>query len=222
MSGSWKSATVSVFFWACAASVKPSATSAATARTSPRMILRMSSPPATECRSGAERGASYYSRTSAGGAPAPRRHAARTSLRGREPSQRLLAQLHLLDLARARHRKVVHEDDVARDLEASDPSLAVREHVGVGERVACLAPDEGHAHLGQARVREAHDRGQVDAGEPHQEGFNLHRVDVLAADLEHVLVAPHEAQMPVAPHDAHVARVQPPVAIERLRGLRGL
>src|SRR5262245_2131559 len=48
------------------------------------------------------------------------------------------------------------------------------------------------------------------------------RVDVLAADLEHVLVAAHEAEVAVLAQHAHVTRVQPAVAVERLRRLGGL
>ena len=111
---------------------------------------------------------------------------------------------------------------MARDLEARDPALALREHVAIGERVAGLALHEGDADFRQARVGVAHDRDQVDSGEAHQERLDLHGVDVLAADLEHVLVTAHEAQVAVTSHDAHVARVQPALAVERVRGLGGL
>src|SRR5262245_64873474 len=48
------------------------------------------------------------------------------------------------------------------------------------------------------------------------------RVDVLAADLQHVLVAAHEAEVAVLAQHAHVTRVQPAVAVERPRRLGGL
>src|SRR5207245_192315 len=204
MSGSWLSATTSVFFCAWAASVSARAASALTMIASPLMILGMVSSSGIRI-------------------PAPGgRDGAHHTSRGWKTSHRLVAKLHLLDLARARHREVVDEDDVARDLEAGDPALALREHLAVGERVAGLAPHERDAHFRHARVGKAHDRGQVDSGETHQERFDLHGVDVLAADLQHVLVPPDETQVTVAPHDAHVARVQPALAVERLRGLRGL
>src|SRR4029450_7016985 len=204
MSGSWFSATTSVFFCAWAASVSASAASAPTSSASPLMIFGMVS----------SSGIVY---------PVPDgRDGAHHTSRGRNASQRLLAKLHLLDLARARHRKVVDEDEVARDLEARDPALALPEHLAVGERVARLALHEGDTDFRQARVGVAHHRGQVDTGQAHQERLDLHGVDVLAPDLEHVLVATHEAEVPVAPHEAPVAGMQPALAVERLRGLGGL
>src|SRR5262245_8560838 len=205
MSGSWFSATTSVFFCAWAVPAAASAASAPTATSAtPLKIFRMVS-------------SSGIRISPPGGGDGPNH-----TSRGRQAPQGLLAQLHLLDLPGAGHREILDEDDVARDLEARDPPLAVREHLGVGERRAGLAPHEGHAHFRQARVGEAHHSGQVDAAEAHQERLDLHRVDVLAADLEHVLVATHEAEVAILAHHAHVTRVQPAVAVERLRRLGGL
>ncbi len=72
-----------------------------------------------------------------------------------------------------------------------------------------LESHEGHRDLGQPRVGQADHGGQIDGGMAHREGLDLHGVDVLPADLEHVLVAPHEAQVAVGPDDPHVARVHP-------------
>src|SRR5215813_1696670 len=107
MSGSWFSATTSVFFCAWAAPVTVSAASAPTAtNASPLRVFRMvSSSGIRISRAGCGDGAHHTSR-------------------GRQTLQRLLAQLHLLDLARAGHREVFDEDDVARNLEARDPPPA--------------------------------------------------------------------------------------------------
>src|SRR5262245_63082460 len=45
-------------------------------------------------------------------------------------------------------------------------------------------------------------------------GLNFQRVDIFSADLEHVLIAPHEAQMPVGSDEPHVAGVEPAVGVD--------
>src|SRR5215470_12085305 len=101
MSGSWFSAMTSVFFCAWAAPVAASVASAATA-TSARPLRDFPMVSSSGIRISAPGGGDGANHTS----------------RGRQALQGLLAQLHLLDLARAGHRELVDEDDVARDLEA--------------------------------------------------------------------------------------------------------
>ena len=55
-----------------------------------------------------------------------------------------------------------------------------------------------------------------------QQALDLHRIDILAADLEHVLVAPEEAHVAVLAPDGHVARAEPAVLRIALGGLGGL
>src|SRR5262249_20809400 len=155
--------------------------------------IRSSSASATRCTTSSGRstaGCSVWKAVAAAETSAAfGRH--RQSLRG------LLAQFHLLDLPRAGHREVVDEHDSAWDLEARDSPATVREDIVLGHDMAGLAANERHADLAESRVRVADDRRETDARVTHQERLDLHGVDVLAADLQHVLVAAHEAQMSV-------------------------
>ena len=51
---------------------------------------------------------------------------------------------------------------------------------------------------------------------------DLHRIDVLPADLQHVLVTADESQVAVGPHHAHVPGVKPAAAVDGTRGILGL
>src|SRR5947209_20308219 len=58
-----------------------------------------------------------------------------------------LAQLDLLDLAGAGHRKLVDEHDVAGDLEARHAAAAVLDHLALHQRAAGRELHEGHRDL---------------------------------------------------------------------------
>src|SRR4030095_9230361 len=53
-------------------------------------------------------------------------------------------------------------------------------------------------------------------------GLDLHWIDVFAADLEHVLVTAHEAEVAVGAEEAHVAGVHPACGIDGGGGGLGL
>src|SRR3989454_11989089 len=58
-----------------------------------------------------------------------------------------LAELDLLDLAGAGHRKRVDECDVARDLEARYAAVAVLDHLALSQLAATRELHERHCHV---------------------------------------------------------------------------
>src|SRR5437899_4671108 len=74
-----------------------------------------------------------------------RRRSSRRRLPPLGPSA--LAELDLLDLAGAGHRKRVDECDVARDLEARYAAAAVFDHLALSQLAARRELHEGHCHL---------------------------------------------------------------------------
>src|SRR4030095_11322237 len=111
-------------------------------------------------------------------------------------------------------RELVDEGDVAGRLEALHASTAVLDHLAFGQLAAGLDLHEGHRHLGEPGIGHAHDSGHLDGGMAHEETLHLHGVDVLPADLQHVLVAAEEPQVAIGAHDPHVASVKPAVLVE--------
>src|SRR5262245_2795405 len=59
----------------------------------------------------------------------------------------VLAELDLLDLARAGHREPVDESDATRDLEARQVAATVLDHLALGQPAARLELHEGHRHF---------------------------------------------------------------------------
>src|SRR4051794_2584685 len=129
-----------------------------------------------------------------------------------------LAQWALLDL-RSRHRPLLDEPQVSRDLEAGDPLPAVVEQLLLRRRGAGAQLDERHGDLLEARVRDADDLDQLDRGVRGEVRLDLRRGDVLAAHLEHLLEAAEEPQPARLVERAAVARVQPALLVERGRRL---
>src|SRR5262249_61786986 len=86
-------------------------------------------------------------------------------------------------------------------------------------RAAGLAWDEAAGDLGRPGIGPPDPRRELDGGMAHEEALDLHRIHVLTADLQHVLVPPEESQVAVRAHDPHVARVEPAVRVENQRGV---
>ncbi len=84
---------------------------------------------------------------------------------------------------------------------AMRPRQARDELLG-GDRGVGFSDDEGHRHLGEARVGIADDGDLEQRRMAEEVALDLHRVDVLAAHLEHVLVAADEAHVAVGTEEA--------------------
>src|SRR5262245_224209 len=139
-----------------------------------------------------------------------------------QPAACFFAQLDLLHLPRTRHGQFLDEDDVAGDLVACDLAAAVLDDLGCGEFVSWLHAEERDGHFAEARVGKAHHRHGSDGWMACKVGLDFQRVDIFPADLEHIFVAPHEAQVPIGSHEAHVAGVKPALRVDRLGGFLGL
>ena len=131
------------------------------------------------------------------------------------------AQLALEDLSARVLGQLVGDDDVARGLEAGEAVAAEARDLLGGQLVAGARHDDGGDGLDPARVRDAehgrlgHRRVRVD------DLLDLARGDVLAAGLDHVLLAVDDVEVALVVEDAEVAGVQPAVA-ERLGRLGGV
>ena len=96
--------------------------------------------------------------------------------------------------------------------------FASRSRIGV----ALLARnDEGDGHLRHPLVGVGDDRRRAHRRVLEEELLHLHRVHVLAADLDHVLAAAKEAQVPVFAQISEIAASQPPLGVDRGRRLHG-
>ena len=90
------------------------------------------------------------------------------------------------------------------------------------DRRARVEHDERHPDLAEAFVGDADHRDLRDPRVPQQQVLDLGRVRVEAADDEHVLDAPDDAQVAVGVERAEVAGVQPSVGVDRGRGRFGV
>src|SRR5262245_6346239 len=139
-----------------------------------------------------------------------------------QSSVRFLAQLDLLNLAGAGHRKLLEHADVARDVVACDLAAAVFGNVLRGDFLLAFELNAGDGDLAQAWIGMADHRHGLDGRMAEQVQLNLPRIDIRTPDFEHVFVATHKAQVPVGPHYSHVAGVQPTVAVDGRGGFLGL
>ncbi|GJN05330.1 hypothetical protein PR202_ga22950 [Eleusine coracana subsp. coracana] len=87
-------------------------------------------------------------------------------------------------------------------------------------RILVLKGDEGTGHLAPELVGPRDDRRLAHRRVAVQHRFDLDAADVLPAADNHVLGSVADLDVPVRVHDAHVARVEPPVVA--YRGVGGL
>src|SRR3954454_8156666 len=128
-----------------------------------------------------------------------------------------LAQDELLDL-RARHRPLVDEAHVTRDLVARDLSAAEVDDLLLGGRRAALELQERGDDLAVLGVRRGHDLGDAHRRMADEVTLDLERGHVLAPDLEHVLQAPRVGQAAVFVELGQILRVEVALVVETRRG----
>ena len=130
----------------------------------------------------------------------------------------LLPQLALEDLPARVLRQRVGEHHVLGPLVARQLLLGVGVHVVLGEPDAGLRHDDRRDRLDPRGVADAEHRDLGDPVELVDRLLHLPRRDVLAAGLDHVLLAVDHREVAVLGHHAEVAGVEP-AARERLGGL---
>ena len=111
---------------------------------------------------------------------------------------------------------------MARDLETRDLTLAGVDDIGLGEIAAFGFLHIGDRHVGEALIGVGDHSDLLHACHGQQQAFHFHRIDVFAADLEHVLVAAEKAQVSIGTDNAGIAGVKPAVIVVALGGFRGL
>src|SRR6266850_3844208 len=127
------------------------------------------------------------------------------------------------DLARARLRQVVAEADVLRlgdgtDLLADPVAQLLRDFQRlVAARAGAFQHHERAHRLARQVVRTTHDRGLRDElGVRHQRRLDLHRAEPVSGDVQHVVDAPHDAEIAVRVGARAVSR-EVVLALEVLR-----
>src|SRR5512140_2461091 len=132
-----------------------------------------------------------------------------------------LLQFALEDLAGVLARQGVGELDPLRDLVAGEPRLQIRADLFLSQYDAAVRLDERAHLLAELFVGNAEHRAVGDAGYLHQFGFNFGRVDVGAAENDHVAGAPRQIEVAVIVEEADITgRDQP--ATRRLAALVGI
>src|SRR6185369_2387309 len=149
--------------------------------------------------------------TSDGGAPAPRRPAARTA-----------SKEMLLDLAHGGPRERVPELDRLRHLEFRETPGAPRDQLGAVAADALLQDDMGLDGLVAQRIGHGDDRGVEHGRMLLEDVLHLGGRDVLTGPLDHVLRAIDEEEVAFLVHPRLVAGVEPAGAQGRGRRLRVL
>ena len=123
-----------------------------------------------------------------------------------------------MDLAAGGHGVVVHHDQVAGYLEAGHFAATEAIQIRVGDGLARFDYHAGAGDLGEAFVRHADHLHLVHRRVLQKKGLDFGRVNVFAADLEHVLVAAHEPYAAVVAHGGDIAGVEPAVVVNGLGG----
>ena len=118
------------------------------------------------------------------------------TLRGPKTPACFLTQFDFLKLARTGHRKFVNQEDVTRNFVACNSAAAMVVDPPLRDALPGHRLNESHGDLAQARVGDPTTAAALIAGWPRGR-LDLQRIDVLATDLEHVLVAAHKAQVPI-------------------------
>src|ERR1700712_1218142 len=137
-----------------------------------------------------------------------------------EELDRLGAHLHLADLARHRHRELLDDADVARDLVVGQLAGGELPHRLGGElRDALAQPHTRHQLLAVARVGHPDHLLVEDVRVRVEELLDLARVHVLPAADDHVLDAAGDVDVALVVHHAEVAGVHPAGAVDHLGGL---
>src|SRR6478735_1635544 len=137
--------------------------------------------------------------------------------------RRGLSHLDLADLAGDRHRVLVDDLDVARDLVVGELARGVgADGVGV-ERVGAVAElDPRTQLLAVLLVGDADHLHVLDVGVGVEELLDLAWVDVLPTADDHVLDPADDVAVAVLAHLGEVAGVHPAVGVDGLGGLLGV
>ena len=123
----------------------------------------------------------------------------------------------LADLACRGEREAAGEQPAGGDLVGGEPGPAVLGELGFGRGGRGRADDGAH-FLAPEPVRDPDDGGLGDARVAGQDGFDLARVDVLAAADDHLLDPARDAAVAALVHGAEVAGVQPAARVDRRAG----
>src|ERR1700722_3408361 len=129
-----------------------------------------------------------------------------------------LAHHELLDFSGDRHRKLVDEFDVTRNLVVGDLSLAEQADFFRAEGFAGTHPDPGAELFAISIIRNAEDLHVLDLWMPIQEFLDLPRIQVLAAANHHVLDAADDVAIALVVDHAEVAGVHPAAGVDHVGG----
>src|SRR5690554_6417464 len=122
-------------------------------------------------------------------------------------------QIILADLGGG-HRPLGDETHIAGYLEAGETVLAELDDFRLGDAGPRAQLDECGGHFLELLIGHPDHRRQFDRRVGGEERLDLHRSDVLAADLESVLEAAVEVDIAALVHGAEVAGVEPVVLVE--------
>ncbi|MCY1278210.1 hypothetical protein D9M70_269310 [compost metagenome] len=128
----------------------------------------------------------------------------------------------LLDLSGRRHGQFLQHADGLGDLEDAEMLTAIRHQFVDGGGPLRLEHHEGTDCLAPAQMRQAHHRRIGNGRMAQQDFLDLDGRHVLAAGLDHILLAVQEQQLPVGVEHAQVARVVPAKPAHGSRGVRVL
>src|ERR1700733_3066292 len=132
------------------------------------------------------------------------------------------AKLLLLDFSGCGHRQLTDQDDLARYLVAGELAATEIDHLIRADRDAGASDDKSNRDFVQPGVRASHHSDLRNLRQLHQEKLDLGRRNILSSNLQHVLVAPDKAKMPVWTDYSGITCMQPTVLIECLRGSLGI
>src|SRR5260370_22916833 len=127
----------------------------------------------------------------------------------REIFGKRLAQFDLAHLAGRGHRHFIEDPDQLRHLEAAEMPAAVFGDSGFIGLRARFQFDERRYRLAPLRMGQADHGGVLHGGMSEQRFLDLYRSDILAAGLDHVLLAGAAQHVAVLVHQRQIARVMP-------------
>src|SRR6202171_1013885 len=133
-----------------------------------------------------------------------------------------LAQFDLAQFAGRGHRHFIQDPDEFRHLEAAEVLAAMFRYGGLVGYRARLQLDKGRYRLAPLRMRQADHGGVLHGGMGEQRLLDLDGSDVLAARLDHVLLAIEEQHFAVLVDDSQIAGVMPAEFARLLGRLRVL